>query len=517
MTNIKQRTTSSALLKGSSFRVIQTLISIGIGFWMLPFLISHLGSEDYALWVLIGSIVSSYYLMDLGLNHTVTRYVARYIYTEEYSRANQVINTSLLIYSILGLILFSLTVLGVFYIAPEIVENPDDLQTAQIILLIAGLSLSIEFPSKAFPGIISAYLRFDTIALVRTIGSIVNAIAIYLFISNGAGVITLAIISFVTNIFTTMFFVYYSFNLFSSLDIAKQHLSRKDAVEIFHFSKWTFIVDVTNLLKNKMDIWMIASFLGNVGVTTYFVAARLIEYATQIASQALGFTVPVFTKYYAKGQLDKMIDSLTFFVKLYIIVLVLFVSGFVVLGGSFIDLWVGDEIDIRVAYQCLIILSLGRMLVLITNPFVSVLMTIKQHKYATYLSIVDTVAIILSAFYLIPNYGLIGAAIAFSLVAGVLRVVYLPYIVARNINVTFVPLNIRSSLFAINAIGITILVRTSIDSILSWGQLLVFSLLIGLAIIPGTIILFSKYEKKTIRQWMESQVAKYFKLARRTG
>ncbi len=58
MKDIKPRKTSSALLKGSSFRVIQTLISIGIGFWMLPFLITHLGSEDYALWVLIGGLLA---------------------------------------------------------------------------------------------------------------------------------------------------------------------------------------------------------------------------------------------------------------------------------------------------------------------------------------------------------------------------------------------------------------------------------------------------------------------------
>ena len=98
-------------------------------------------------------------------------------------------------------VLFTLTVFAVFFIAPEIVNNPEDLQTAQAILLISGLSLSLEFPSKAFPGVISAYLRFDTIALVRTLGSILSAIAIFLFISNGSGVVTLAIISFVTNIF----------------------------------------------------------------------------------------------------------------------------------------------------------------------------------------------------------------------------------------------------------------------------------------------------------------------------
>jgi O-antigen/teichoic acid export membrane protein len=502
MTNTKQRTTSSALLKGSSFRVIQTVISIGIGFWMLPFLISHLGSEDYALWVLIGSIISSYYLMDLGLNHTVTRYVARYIYTEEYEQANKIINTALLIYSVLGIILFTFTVLAVFFIAPEIVKNPEDLQTAQAILLISGLSLSLEFPSKAFPGVISAYLRFDTIALVRTLGSILSAIAIFLFVSNGSGVITLAIISFVTNIITTAFFIYYSYNLFSSLDIAKKHISKKDMIEIFHFSKWTFIVDVTNLLKNKMDIWMIASFLSNVGITTYFIAARLIEYATQIVAQALGFTVPVFTKYYATNQLEKMAEALVFFVKLYVILLVLFVAGFIILGEEFIQLWIGDEIDVNVAYQCLIILAVGRLLVLITNPFVSVLMTIKKHKYVTYLSVVDTIAVTLSALYLIPEFGLVGAAIAFSLVVGVLRVTYLPYIVYQLTGIKLIPLMFNSIYFIIYGSFVVYAFISMMGAVDSWISLLFYSVLVAVSMIPGTILLFSKNEKYEIKQWV---------------
>lgn len=501
MKDIKPRKTSSALLKGSSFRVIQTLISIGIGFWMLPFLITHLGSEDYALWVLIGSIISSYYLMDLGLNHTVTRYVARYIHTEEYSRVNQLINTALLIYSVLGITLLIFTMLAVFFIAPEIVNDPEDLKTAQAILLISGLSLSLEFPSKAFPGIISAYLRHDTIALVKMLGTIVSALMIYFFISDGYGVITLAVISLATNIVTTLFFIYYSYNLFSALDIGKKHISKNDMLEIFHFSKWTFIIDVSNLLKNKMDVWLIAFFLSSAAITTYYVAVRLVEYAIQLASQALGFTVPVFTKYYATGQLDKMAEALIFFIKMYLIVLVLFVSGFVLVGEDFIQLWVGEEININVAFQCLIVLSVGRLLVLITNPFVSILMTIKQHKYATYLSVVDTMVITLSALYLIPKFGLIGAAVSFSMVAGILRIIYLPYIVKKLTQIKLKSLLIRAIFFIIFSSIIVYCFSRYVINVDSWFGLIIYACLVGGALLPGTYLLFSGNEKKYIKRF----------------
>jgi len=501
-----QRKTSTSLLRGSAFRVIQTCIGIGIGFWMLPFLITNLGSQDYALWVLIGSIVSSYYLMDLGLNHAVTRYVARYIHTQEYDRANQIINTAIVIYSILGLILFSLTLLGAIYWAPELIDNPEDLRIAQAIILIAGLSISLEFPSKAFPGIIHAFMRFDTLALVRIVASILNAIAIYIFISDGFGIISLAVISLVSNLLTTSFYIYFCFQLLPSLKLTLNDMSKSDLKEIFHFSKWTFIIDITNLIKQKMDLWLIAAFVSSGAITTYYVALRLTEYATQFANQALGFTVPVFTKYYAQNKFDKLEESLIFFLKLNYIVLILFISGFSLLGDAFISLWIKDEIDHLLAYQCLIVLAIGRLLIFITTPFVSVLMTIKQHRYSSYLSIIDTISAVSLAFYLIPKYGVIGAAISFSLMVGVLRVIYLPIIVMKLLNFSFLQFGFRAFIYSMYALLTSFIFYHYPFNISSWGKLLGCSLLIFILMVIGSILIFSRSEKSLIFGWLLTKI-----------
>jgi O-antigen/teichoic acid export membrane protein len=506
--NKPQNNIASAMLKGSTFRVIQTIIGIAIGFWMLPFLISHLGNADYALWVLIGSIVSSYYLMDLGLNHAVTRYVSRYIFCDEYERANQIINTAILIYSILGLILFCLTLLGAVFIAPNIIENVDNLRTTQAILLIVGVSISLEFPSKAFPGIIHAYMRFDTLALVRIIALILNAIATYTFISKGYGIISLAFISLISNLATTSFYIYYCFNLLPTLKIHKRYISSKDLKEIYHFSKWTFITDITNLMKGKMDIWLIAAFISGGAITTYYVAIRLTEYAIQFATQALGFTVPIFTKYYAENKMDKLENSLFFFLKLNFIVMVLFVSGFTLLGDAFISLWIKDEIDHLLAYQCLIVLAVGRLLIFMTVPFFSILLTIKQHKYAAYLSLVDTTVAGSCALYLIPKYGVIGAAISFSLLVGFLRALYLPYIVRKLLKFKFRYFLARSMVFSILALVSSYVWSLNINTVTSWGQLAYLSIMVLCTLLLTSIIIFSANERLEISTWFRSKFIK---------
>ncbi|MGK0235176.1 MAG: O-antigen/teichoic acid export membrane protein [Psychroserpens sp.] len=508
MATTTQRKISTALLKGSAFRVIQTFISIGIGFWMLPFLIANLGSGDYALWVLVGSIVSSYYLMDLGLNHAVTRYVSRYINTDEFKRANQIINTAIVIYSILGLVLFTLTLLGAIFLAPDLIRNPEDLRTAQAIILIAGLSISLEFPSKAFPGIIHAFMRFDTLALIRIIASIINAIAIYFFISNDYGIVSLAVISLVSNICTTSFYMVFCYRLLPSLKLTLDDVSKSDLKEIYHFSKWTFVVDLTNLLKQKMDLWLIAAFISGGAVTTYYVAVRLTEYATQFANQALGFTVPVFTKYYAHKQMDKLEESFIFFLKLNFIVLMLFIAGFTLIGDTFISLWIKDEIDHLLAYQCLIVLAIGRLLIFLTTPFVSLLMTIKQHKYSAYLSVVDTLVASISALYFIPLYGILGAAISFSLLVGIMRVIYLPYIVIILLGFKFGSFCVRTFIYSIYALFVYLVCSLYFDNIKGWIELLYASVMIVTLLLIGSFFIFSQVEKVKIVHWAKDRSKK---------
>ncbi|MDH3360559.1 MAG: hypothetical protein OEL55_06775, partial [Desulfobulbaceae bacterium] len=52
---------------------IAMVIQILIGFFLTPFVISHLGQSGYGIWVLIGSFIGYYGLLNLGVGAAVTR------------------------------------------------------------------------------------------------------------------------------------------------------------------------------------------------------------------------------------------------------------------------------------------------------------------------------------------------------------------------------------------------------------------------------------------------------------
>lgn len=425
--------TAKLMFRGASLRVIKTIISIVIGFMMMPFLINQLGNHLYGLWISIGSVVASYYLLDLGFSQAVTRYVAKCIHQQDYAGANKIINTSLAIYSGLALLIVCLTLLLSHTAVAALVEDPEDLKLVQILILIAGISLAFEFPAKAFPGIINAYMRYDTTAIVALLKSVADACLIFVFIKNGYGLVAMALITFVTGILSTIFYVFYCHHLFKQMEYRRANIDIETTKEMFHFSKWIFVLDANQLLKEKMDIWLIAFYSSVSMVAIYYVAVRLIEYAVQLLTQATGMSSTLFTKYYALGDQQKFAWSISLFIKINFALSLLFLNGFYLIGFEFITLWMGPDFEVEIAYQCLLILSLGKMAAYLAMPLGGFLLTIKKHSFPAKLSIVETAVSAALCAWLIPAKGLIGAAIAISLPLLVSRLIILPLYAQRQL------------------------------------------------------------------------------------
>lgn len=438
----------SLIVRGSSFRVLQTLISIAIGIIMMPFLIATLGQEMYGLWIVIGSVVGTYYLLDLGFNQAVTRYVSQYIHQNNPQAANKIINTALVIYSLLGVIVLIASVLAAHFGAAGLMDNANNLSLAQTILIITGLSLALEFPAKAFPGIISAYMRYDFIALVKLVKSIIDALLIYYFISNGYGLVTMALITLCTGLISTAIFIKFTTSIFKELEFKRSAIDLSTFKDVYHFSKWVFITDMNALLRDKMDIWFIAFYVGNSALTVYYVAVRLVEYALQFLTQATGITGPIFTEYYAKGEAEKLEKSVRVFIKLDIALGSLILVGFYLLGISFIDVWMKGSISAQNAFACLMILAIGRFAVYFASPLNSLLMTLNKHHIASWISIVETLVCALLCWCLIPSLGVLGAAYAITIPNLLGRLIIMPLFAAKYVNLGWFNLVLRIIVFS---------------------------------------------------------------------
>ena len=404
---------------------------------MMPFLVSHLGESDYGLWILIVSISGSLYIFDLGFTEAITRFIGDSLNKKKYDRTNQVISTALLIYSLLAGVIVVATLIIVFF-SDHFVEQKNNLVLIQILIAITGCTLALQFPFKAFAGIAVTNLRHDLLSTSRITNKLLTvSVTVYLVI-NGHGLITIALIGFASSQLGGWLFLVIARYLFKEMKISSKSISKPLFWDIFHFSKWTFLIDFSRILKQRMDLFVIAAYLSSSILTNYYVALRLVEYSMQFLTTATNFTTPLFIKYNAENDTQQIIEKLCVFSRLNLLLVGSSFGFFFHCGQRLITLWMGKEFDSATAYQVLLILMLGRALGYITTPAGSVLIAGSKPKILSIIGVCETIVSVFLIFLFVAGFkfGVIGAALGLSLSFVITRIAAIPYFSCKHLSIS---------------------------------------------------------------------------------
>ena len=80
------------------FNWMGLVLTAGIAFYLNPFLVHHLGTEQFGIWALCFSILAYTDFFDVGVRQSLARYLPKYYGVQDYENMNRVLNTGNLIY-----------------------------------------------------------------------------------------------------------------------------------------------------------------------------------------------------------------------------------------------------------------------------------------------------------------------------------------------------------------------------------------------------------------------------------
>src|SRR5215469_3716554 len=86
-------------------------VALLAGLVLSPFMIRRLGEEGYGIWALVFALMEYYDLLDFGFRSAVVKYTAHYRATNEIDQVYTVINTALVYFSLIGLLVMLGTLL----------------------------------------------------------------------------------------------------------------------------------------------------------------------------------------------------------------------------------------------------------------------------------------------------------------------------------------------------------------------------------------------------------------------
>jgi O-antigen/teichoic acid export membrane protein len=139
-------------------------ISILIGFFLTPVMLTYLGEKRFGIWTLVSSLVGYYGLLDFGVGAAIFRYVPLYHGQGNHHKVSSVISTSLAFYGMLSLVIVAVTQILAGPIA-NYFEGGHDLA---VLLRIVGLATAVSLTTIVLNTSVISYEGFAPSNLVTT-------------------------------------------------------------------------------------------------------------------------------------------------------------------------------------------------------------------------------------------------------------------------------------------------------------------------------------------------------------
>lgn len=398
----------SQLKKGALLSLLNIFFFIGIGIVLTPFIIKSLGSKEYGLYTLIGSVVSYLSLLDLGLNNAIIRYIAKYRVQSDTEGERKFLGTCLWLYLVISIILVSIG-LVLYNMLDSIFSNSLDLEQlakAKIMFLILVLNLAITLPGGAFQAICIAYENFVFPRFLTTLRYVVRACSIFTILTMGGKAISIVIIDTIINlavILCVMFYVFRKMKVKLSLCVFDQNIF----IEIYCYSFWVFIYGITHLFQWSAGQVILGITTSTAIVGFFGVGVMLGGYYTVFSGAINGVLIPRAVQMVVSNKTGKEItETITTIGRLNVYLLFLILSGFFLFGRQFIILWIGPSFlsSWRVAFFIMI----GMTLPLLQVFGNTVLEAKKKNRFKSVLSLSTSSVAIVLGYYFSKNYSIDG-------------------------------------------------------------------------------------------------------------
>ncbi|WP_256013235.1 oligosaccharide flippase family protein [Desertivirga xinjiangensis] len=355
----------SQLKTGAVLSYLSIFLTNIVGVVLTPFIIKSLGDAEYGLYSLIGAFVGYISVLDLGLNGTIVRFVAKYRAENSQKAEENFLAITMLIYGVISL-LIALVGIGLYFNLHHIFSNslsPAEMAKAKVMFAVLIFNLVITLPGGAFSAICAGYEQFVYPRVVSMLRYLVRTVLVVVLLLNGGEAIGLIAIDTVLNI---LFITLNGWYVLKKLNV-KFKLRQLDIFlvkEIFAYSIWVFVFALVLELQWRGGQVILGIKTDTTTVAIYSVGVMLGTYYAGFAGAINGVFLPKAMQMVVNGfngiQLTDMMIKIG---RIALMVLLLILGGFILFGQEFIYLWIGDTYKDAWLMALLIMLTSTNILV----------------------------------------------------------------------------------------------------------------------------------------------------------
>jgi len=384
------------------------LLTMVIGFFMMPYILGTVGEAQYGAWVFINAIAGYSTMIYSGFGATICRYVADRCSRKEWDKLNTIVSTIQVVYVGTASLVILFTSCCAWY-APML-QNWGTLPLGEIqtSILIVGGTIGLGMIASVYGGVLIGTQRLDIIRGIEMVMGILRLVLTLVCLHEHFGLVTLALIFFVVTVVEHGTSAYFAYRQVPTLSIVPWKTEYETMQECFSFSAFNAISLFAEYLIFFTDTVVIGIVLGPLAVVPYQIGLRIAQMIRAPIAQIGDVILPKAGELHARnakwelGQLAAKGMGLAFLLSAG------FLIGAYYFGNLLIQTWIGK--GYTNSYTVLVLLIASQLVSLPMVVARNALVGMGRVRRQAFIDLSEAALNLILSLVLIRYWGIIGVA-----------------------------------------------------------------------------------------------------------
>lgn len=477
------------LKAGVVLNYVVIILNTVVGLLYTPYMLRMMGQSEYGLYSLVASVIAYLTVLDLGFGNAIVRYTAKFRAEKKTEEQYEMFGMFFLLYLVIGIIAFGIG-LGLYFNVGTLFGNTMtavELDRARIMMLLLVANLAFTFPMSIWGSIIQAYEDFVFQKSLNIFRIILNTAVMICLLHFGYKAVAMVVVQTIFNVLTLVLnFIYCRRKLNIHIYFRFKHFHWGFLKEVAIYSFWIFLNAIMDRVYWSTGQFVLGAMVGTAAVAVFAIAIQLEGMYMQFSTAISSVFLPKVTAMVATNRSRKEISDL--FIRtgrIQYIVLAYILSGFIIFGRQFIELWAGAGYSD--AYIISLLFFIPLTVPLIQNLGITILQARNEMKFRSVLYIIIALVSLAMQIVLTRFFGGIGCAMGVSgaLVVGQILIMNVYYQRRQDLDIkTFWKEISKMSIIPIVLIFSSMLVIRHFFALDSWGKLILGIAAFSLVYIP---------------------------------
>lgn len=386
---------------------------------MTPVYVRELGNYDYGISEMILSLVGYFGLIDMGLRPTISRFTAFFRGGKNPEKARALYTTSFVLMSLVGVVIAAILLIWSFVGPEKLAPEGGSSARYALVLQLFALQVFLACPRYAMESTFEGQLQYSLKNNVIIAHTIASAIALYFMLPLYDPLILLCWANIAQAVSKLVIFLWVlKTPAYGSNRLAPSGFSWDLAKEMYRFGFKSFVQGIASRIETKADVLVIGTIVGPQAVVFYSIPQALSSRIRELIQVLSHVMMPAFAELHSGGKQERIVDVFMVSSRLIVGVLGLLGAGVVLLGGEFIELWMGPDYAEKgqIVLWCLVAYVSLSYLIPLESRYLT---AINKHGVLAKITIVRAVLNITISLILVNFMGVVGVALGSTIATAV--------------------------------------------------------------------------------------------------